>query len=327
MPRDVGPDIICFMGKAGILLVLLAVAVAFFLVIALLDDTRFVIRRYEVRSAKVSRKLTFVFVSDLHEKEYGKNNEKLIQAIAREHPDAVLSGGDNIIAKKAMYDTTESFMEKPVRLFRSLAKICPVFAVNGNHEDAMRQEEYNEERPGMPGSHLARDLNDAYEERLKEAGAVSLHNRRVRFAGIDLCGLELPHDSYDKQRRYRPQEDEVERSIGFLPDPDTFTLLVTHNPKYFPLYALWGADLTLCGHIHGGILRFGRRGLLSPDYTFFPKYCCGEYHLRTIPSKSERKAGDRTLIVSCGLGTHTLPVRIFNPAELCVITVCPEKTS
>ncbi len=88
-------------------------------------------------------------MSDLHEKEYGKNNEALIRAIADEHPDAVLSGGDSIIAKKAMYDTTESFMEKPIRLFCALSKICPVFAVNGNHEDAMRQTEYNEERPSQ----------------------------------------------------------------------------------------------------------------------------------------------------------------------------------
>ncbi len=312
------------MGKAGILLVILALAVLFLAVIAVLDDTRFVIRRYEVRSAKVSRKLTFVFVSDLHEKEYGKNNEALIRAIADEHPDAVLSGGDSIIAKKAMYDTTESFMEKPIRLFCALSKICPVFAVNGNHEDAMRQTEYNEERPGMPGSHLARDLNDAYEEKLKAAGVVSLHNERIRFEGIDLCGLELTHDSYDKLRRWRPEEDEVEKTIGFDPDPDIFTLLVTHNPKYFPQYAQWGADLTLCGHIHGGIVRFGRHGLLSPDYTFFPKYCCGEYHLKTIRPETEKSAKDRTLIVSCGLGTHTIPVRIFNPAELCAVTIVPE---
>jgi predicted MPP superfamily phosphohydrolase len=306
------------METAWIILVILAALAAVLCLVAIWDDTRFVTRKYTIRSAKVSKKLTFVFVSDLHEKEYGPHNEKLIRAIEAIHPDAVLSGGDNLIAKKAMYDTTESFMERPLALYGALAKEFPVFAVNGNHEDAMRQPEYNEECPGYEGSHIARDLNDAYEEKLRAAGVISLHNKRVRFSGIDLVGLELPHESYDKLRTWEPTEDVVEETLGFAPDPEVFTLLVTHNPKYFPQYAHWGADASLCGHIHGGIVRFGRHGLLSPDYTFFPTYCCGEYHLY---------AGgfDHTLIVSCGMGTHTVPVRIGNPAELVTVTILPEE--
>ena len=32
--------------------------------------------------------------------------------------------------------------------------------------------------------------------------------------------------------------------------------LLTHNPLRFTAYARWGADLTLCGHIHGGRFAF-----------------------------------------------------------------------
>ena len=35
--------------------------------------------------------------------------------------------------------------------------------------------------------------------------------------------------------------------------------------------------------------------------------------------------GRSTLILTCGLGTHTLPIRIFNPGEISAITLMPEK--
>lgn len=277
----------------------------------------FVTRRYTVRSSRVSQKLTFVFVSDLHEKEFGENNEKLVHAILSAHPDAVLSGGDLIIASEAIYSGNNAFMEKPLRFLSALARKVPVFAVNGNHEDAMRIPEYNEERPGREGQHEARDRNDLYEEKLREAGVVSLHNRKLSFAGIDLWGLEPEHESYNKIFPYEMSAEDVERTIGGRPDPEKFTILLSHNPKYFAAYAGWGADLVLSGHIHGGIVRIGRQGLLSPEYRFFPKYSCGAYH---------RKTGNRdhTMIVSAGLGTHTVPVRLFNPAELVVVTILPD---
>ena len=48
-----------------------------------------------------------------------------------------------------------------------------------------------------------------------------------------------------------------------------------------------------------------KRQVVSPDFTLFPKYGYGMY-----------RRGDSSLIVSAGMGEHTIPVRICNPREL-----------
>ena len=90
-------------------------------------------------------------------------------------------------------------------------------------------------------------------------------------------------------------------------------ILLAHNPKYGNTYLSWGADLILSGHYHGGILRFNENyGLTCPQYLLFPPYCCGRF-----------QSGKSTMIVSAGLGEHTIPIRLHNPRELLVIEFCP----
>ena len=85
-----------------------------------------------------------------------------------------------------------------------------------------------------------------------------------------------------------------------------FNILLAHTPFYFDEYEKWGADLTLCGHVHGGIVRLPLvGGLLSPDRKFFPKYDLGEY----IKNKS-------TMIVSKGLGGSMVLIRVNCKPEI-----------
>ena len=70
-----------------------------------------------------------------------------------------------------------------------------------------------------------------------------------------------------------------------------------------------GADLTLAGHLHGGIVRlpyFG--GVITPQLRFFPKYDRGLFKRR-----------GKQMVVSAGLGSHSIPIRINNPPELVVL--------
>jgi hypothetical protein len=93
------------------------------------------------------------------------------------------------------------------------------------------------------------------------------------------------------------------------PREDACRLLIAHNPDYFEQYAAWGADVVVSGHVHGGIMRlpfFG--GVVSPRLTLFPRYDGGRF-----------EKGHTVMILSRGLGTHTLPLRIFNPGELVVM--------
>ena len=65
----------------------------------------------------------------------------------------------------------------------------------------------------------------------------------------------------------------------------------------------------LSGHVHGGIIRLPfLGGVISPALILFPKYDGGKYDI-----------ADKTLILSRGLGTHSIPVRMFNPGEMVLI--------
>ena len=83
---------------------------------------------------------------------------------------------------------------------------------------------------------------------------------------------------------------------------------------YFPAYAEWGADLVLSGHVHGGIMRLPLLGgVISPTLRLFPRYDGGLF-----------QEGGSTMILGRGLGSHTIPIRIFNPGELVVVELEPQ---
>ena len=99
----------------------------------------------------------------------------------------------------------------------------------------------------------------------------------------------------------------LEEELG-KPDEEKFTCLLAHHPDYFESYAAWGADVVFAGHVHGGMVRIPFwRGVVSPGVRFFPKYDGGIF-----------KEGEATMVLSRGLGMHTIPIRLFNPGELIV---------
>ena len=123
-----------------------------------------------------------------------------------------------------------------------------------------------------------------------------------------VSGLELNLRYYEKRKEVPLEKDYLKKVLGEA-DRKRFQILLAHNPTYSEEYAAWGADLTVCGHNHGGLIRLpGRGSLFSPQLTFFPKYDGGQYEI----------AG-KQVIVSRGLGTHTFHIRIFNRAELVLI--------
>ena len=74
-----------------------------------------------------------IFLSDLHNRMYGKENERLLKSIKNQHPDLILIGGDMLVRKDGnSYDRTVRFLEK-------LPAICPVYCANGNHEQKLKE--------------------------------------------------------------------------------------------------------------------------------------------------------------------------------------------
>ena len=186
---------------------------------------------------------------------------------------------------------------------RELLKESEIFFSLGNHEMDLPEKTRTE-------------LLD----RLSGIGVNVLDNssRIVCFGGNDeqesICftGLTLPGSVYRNEKGSYWNLSAITRKVvkncvgacAFHP-----CILLAHNPVGISAYARWGADLVLSGHIHGGIIRIGEQGILSPERRFMPKLTKGLLH-----------EGKCTMNISAGIGKF----RINNPAELVCIDLKPK---
>lgn len=289
------------MGTAGmiIVIVIFAVAAALGLILLISNEERksFVVTHYTIRDARFSeneRPVTAVVIADLHNHSFGSGNAKLLHAIDQAAPEAVFVAGDLVVAipgHEVM--VAADFICK-------LAKKYSVYYGVGNHEYrmALYPEKYQHQYA-------------MYDRLLKEAGIEMMHNSRTRAklgnVWVNVYGLEIDREYY---KRFSHVSMRADYLLSLFPKPpaDQYSILLAHNPDYFSAYAAFGADLTLSGHVHGGLIRLFGRGLISPSTGLFPKYSSGRYTI-----------GERQMIVSRGLGTHTLPIRVCNRPELIVL--------
>ena len=231
--------------------------------------------------------LKIVQLSDLHNKVFGKDNSALIRLISRENPDMIAMTGD-MISHNAPH--TAEFIE----LVRKISDICQVYYVNGNHEL----------------SDLDADDFDYITQKLASFGAICLDNSYIdiyrRNNRIRICGLCYTAEYYRGVREYKRgwKAFMLTDMINFLglKEPELYTILLAHNPLDFDVHAEWGADLSLGGHVHGGLVRLPFiNGILSPERRLMPKYKEGVY-----------RKGNSFLIASRGLGRF----RVHNPPEI-----------
>lgn len=281
--------------------VLLAAALlaVFLIAVMIYDVHRFVVVKYQVTSEKVKKPYRFVLLSDLHNKQFGKENEKLFLKICEIHPDGILMAGDMVTAK------TGQNMQPTLHFIQRLAAKYPVFYGQGNHE--YRMELY----PETYG-----DMLQELEEGLKSCGIKPMRNTHTQLPGygISIYGAEIERKYYQRFKTF-PMEHRYMEELLDQASPDMFNILIAHNPEYFPQYDAWGADLVVSGHVHGGLMRLPLLGgVISPSLRLFPKYDGGLF---------EGKHGK--MILSRGIGTHTLPIRIFNPGELIVVELTPKE--
>lgn len=261
---------------------------------------KFRVTQYETASLKVGKEIKIVLISDLHSFTYGKDNEPLLQAVRRAAPDLILIPGDLIVTKK-----TEKY-ETALRFLRALSKLqVPVFFSNGNHESKAQQPDAD--------SYAA---YQRYRNEMERLGVSILNNQsRIIQAGgtsVRISGLELPLSCYKKGKKPYLKEDGIKKLLGSA-SKEHLQILLAHHPAFAGQYAAWGADVTVCGHNHGGLVCIpGLGSVISPQFIPFPKYDAGEFTI-----------GGRKVYISRGLGTHTFHIRVFNRAELVVISIKP----
>ncbi|MCC5911213.1 MAG: metallophosphoesterase [Clostridiaceae bacterium] len=235
---------------------------------------------------------TIVQISDLHNKEFGKNQERLLKKIRAISPDIIVVTGDLIDRRKYDLDTAIVFINGAM-------KIAPVYYVSGNHE--AWSGDYKNIR-----------------QRLLSCGVQILDDNKVKLikdeAMIEILGLSDP-DFLTSSYMDGTNSSKLEEHLVRLSDDSVFQILLSHRPELFDLYANENIDIIFSGHAHGGQFRIPFiGGLVAPDQGLFPKYTSGIY-----------TQNQSTLIVSRGLGNSIIPVRIFNRPEIVVVTLQNEK--
>ncbi len=189
--------------------------------------------------------LRIVHLSDLHGKEFGPDNQTLLDRVAELRPDLIVITGDLI-------DRAAQMEHIPV-LAEGLVEIAPTYYVTGNHEWAVRR------------------MRD-WKQMLTDCGVQVLSNQYQMWTKqgqtLAIAGVDDPNGPADQKTG--------EQLRGEI-DAD-YTILLSHRDAV-TRYAQWGYDLTLCGHGHGGILRLPLvdQGVFSTDHTFFPTYDGGLY--------------------------------------------------
>lgn len=254
------------------------------------------VSEYNLESEKIQKNSGFKFVllSDLHLRSYGKDNAELVKIIRENKPDYILIAGDM---------TTASPEKKDDVLFlflRAICNIAPVFYSPGNHEKHLAE---NEEIFGNRYKMLKAVCNECHIEYLE--------NRSVKLKdNVTLYGLDLDFDKYKKRSKARLSKEEIKEKLNSL-DETGYNIILAHNPLFFEGYVEYGADLVLSGHIHGGVVNLAHgKGLISPQVRMFEKYTWGLFE----------KAGTK-MIVSSGVGTHKVNLRLFNRPEVVVVNI------
>ena len=223
-----------------------------------------------------------VLISDLHAKEFGAGNEKLIQYVKDLHPDLIAIVGDILHEKSqlAMIPAVAS----------GLAGVAPTYYVTGNHEWASGR---------MP----------EMRQLLEETGVTYLSNTFVPLERngdtITLAGIDDPN-GYAGQKSPDEVAGEVKEAAG-----DGFWLLMAHRNNLFDgEYCRLGADLVLSGHGHGGIWRLPfTDGLLGAGGQLLPSFTNGFYRCTD--------GHEAQVFVTRGLGG--IP-RLFNHPQVAVLT-------
>lgn len=293
--------------KVLIVFLIIMISVCTFLYAQLnwIQITDFDIRDVKIPNAFEGYKI--VQLSDLHSKEFGKDNQRLIQKVDKLSPDVIFVTGD---ASNSVGDNGRVFLS----LAGNLVKKYPVYYILGNHEQISQ----------VIGKRKGNNWVKGFLEELDRLGVHIIDDQKTELVRegqkIGLYGLDIPlmyyraHDvPYGKDETLFTAESV--KQILSQPDKNQYNILLAHTPYFFRQYAAWGADLVFAGHVHGGIIRVPfKGGLLSPEQYYWPKYYGGLYN--------EWGAG---LIVNRGLGeSPSIPVRIFNRPEITVVTLHSE---
>lgn len=276
-------------------LIILVIFIVIYIAFSIWQNNSIVISNFDYNKSKLPTEFNnfkIVHISDLHNKVFGDEQDKLIGKVEDLSPDIIVITGDLI-------DRRRYNLEKAMLFINSAVKIAPVYYVSGNHE-------------AWSGKYYE------IKERLIEAGVIVMEDSKLDITrgnnSIKLLGLSDP-DFLTSDYIDGTDTSKVEEKLKEWSEIEGFKILLSHRPELFDLYSENNIDMIFSGHAHGGQIRLPFvGGLVAPDQGLFPKYTAGSYTSNTS-----------TMYVSRGLGNSLFPVRVFNRPEIISVTLKSDK--
>jgi len=228
--------------------------------------------------------ISVIWLSDFHCRFWfpPKKIARIVRRVNRMEPDIVLLGGDYV-------DFGERYAVPAVRELGRLKSRYGVYAILGNH-DVRRRKHH--------------DIREALTEAMAHTGITLLYNTEALIDTGKFSVRIIGTGDVREDVAY------IRHLVPFLPSSETgvLTILASHNPDFISLLDDADAfDIILCGHTHGGQITWFGRPILTH-------------------TELGRKAGKglivyegRRVLISNGLGTNILPLRIGAPPTIEVV--------
>lgn len=292
--------------------------ILFFIIVNGFLNKQIFITKYQIYSEKIPKQFDnykIVQITDVHSIRNDLQLKRIVNKIKNEEPDIICVTGDLIDSEyyskqNGLYikDEIDKIEELTIEFMKELAKISDTYFIYGNHEMML----------------LDDPENNSFKLNLEEIGVKLFNNSTEAISknedNINLIGIQDPATLYkDKKYAYLSATNKerieiiLKDMLAEIPEEnkEKFTILLSHRPEYFEIYDKYNIDLALTGHTHGGIVKIPLiGGIYAHPQGWFPEYSYGMY-----------KSDDFSMIVGSGIGYSKLPIRIFNPPEINVITL------
>ena len=246
---------------------------------------------------EVNGKIKIVQLSDLHSKEFGKENNKLLNKVLKEEPDLILLTGDIIDCTSKKYMDIINFISK-------ISMKVHTYYIPANHET--RAAKYEEIIMKLKKNNV--------NVLLDEIRTITIKGNKINILG--LVEEQGSAEAYMKRAKGNFQYKDYSIIFQEFAKLPGVKLVLCHYPENFKAigdksYYKYKFDLMFSGPADGGQfwLQFVA-GLYAPGQGILPKYTAG------VHSEASKK-----LIINRGLGNSGFPLRLFNRPEIVTVTI------
>jgi len=170
------------------------------------------IHSFSVESSKITKKYTFVQLSDIHIGSNGeKEVERILEKIADIRYDFVVITGDLVDEDYATYKD-----------LKPLSRITtPIYYITGNHEYYLR--------------------HTSFKQFINKTDITDINDKKVSFGELDIYGIDEKSDAEKILTKLNVNNDRY--AIGLMHEPHTPEMQKSERQ---------GIDMMLCGHTHNG---------------------------------------------------------------------------